>query len=370
MKPPEKVDGYFMDNFLRFSKGKVAGALLLGLLMSSAAVYCQSEPSIPVQSEAPIPVMTGSVGYFTKVTAGQIQDIPSISPLLLVPVGDNWLIEAKGSFSDTWRDKKGEYGASLGYGLSYGQIDYIANRYMTVVGGRFVAPFGIYGERLAPNWIRNFQATPLSVGIASGSALGGMLRGGFNAGTTKVNLNYAVYFSANNTSHIFATDRSTGARVGFFVPALRLEAGASFQQLLQADRSHSVGGHFIWQPYSVPLSVRSEFVRSSGLKGNGYWVEGAYRLSQIQQFRRVELVGRAQQFFAANVSPKASAKLRSSVGKDTNQADFGLNYYLRSDLRIATSYGRQFMLNQNSNQWVVGMTYRFVMPLGPKGSAL
>ena len=35
-----------------------------------------------------------------------------------------------------------------------------------------------------------------------------------------------------------------------------------------------------------------------------------------------------------------------------------------------TSYSRQFLLNRNSNLWVVGMTYRFVMPLGPKGSTL
>jgi hypothetical protein len=145
--------------------------------------------------------------------------------------------------------------------------------------------------------------------------------------------------------------------------------GASFEQLLQEDRSHYVGGHLVWQPYSVPLTVRAELVRSSGFYGNGYWIEGAYRLSQVPQLRRLELVGRAQQFFAAKVSPTASDDLLNTVGKDTNQADFGINYYLRSDLRIATSYGRHFSLNDNSNQWVVGLTYRFVMPLGPKGGS-
>jgi hypothetical protein len=352
-----------MNNFFTFVKRKAVGRLLLGLVLSSAAMHCQSE--------APIPILTGSVGDFTRVNAGQIQYVPSISPLLLVPVGDNWLFEARGAFSDTFRkDKTGEYGGQLGYGLGYAQVDYIANRFVTVTAGRFITPFGIYNERIAPNWIRNLQATPLSVPISSGSALGGMLRGGFAAGSKKVSINYAAYFSTNNTNHIFATDRSAGGRVGFFIPALRLEAGASFQQLLQADRAHSVGVHFIWQPNSVPLAVRSEFVRSSGLKGSGYWVEGTYRLSRIPPLRRFELVSRAQQFFAANVSPKASAKFRASVGKDTNQADFGVNYYLRSDLRIAASYGRQFMLNQNSNQWVIGMTYRFVLPLGPGGRAL
>ena len=177
-----------MDNALKFARKKAAGVLLFGLLMSSAVTYCQSE--------TPIPVMTGSVGYFTKVTEGQTENIPSIDSLLLAPIGDKWLIEAKSDFSHSWGNQQsgGEYGSSSSYGLAYAQVDYIANRYMTVVAGRFIQPFGIYTERVAPNWIRSLQATPLTVPITSGSALGGMVRGGFPLGTKKINLNYAVYF--------------------------------------------------------------------------------------------------------------------------------------------------------------------------------
>jgi hypothetical protein len=81
----------------------------------------------------------------------------------------------------------------------------------SILRGRFITPFGIYGERLAPNWIRALQLTPLILPVTSGSSLGGMLRGGFPVGE-KVNFNYAAYFSASNTNHIVATDRSTGAR--------------------------------------------------------------------------------------------------------------------------------------------------------------
>ena len=138
----------------------------------------------------PVPILTGSTAYFTRVTAGQVQDIPSVSPLLLAPFGDKWLIEAKGSFSDTYaKNAQGDYIGTLGYGLGYAQVDYIANRFVTVVAGRFVTPFGMYGERLAPNWIRALQAGPLTSPVISGSSLGGMLRGGFPAGTKNVNLN-------------------------------------------------------------------------------------------------------------------------------------------------------------------------------------
>ena len=316
-----------------------------------------------------VPILTGSTAYFTRVSGGQFQDAPSVSPILLLPVGDKWLLEAKGNYSDTFaKGDEGYYESSSAYNLIYGQVDYLANRYVTIVGGRFTAPFGLYGERLAPNWIKALQLTPLINSVYSGSSLGGMLRGGFPAGSEKVNFNYAAYFSSNNTNHLLATDRSTGGRIGFFFPEQRLEIGASFQQVLQLDRPHSAGLHFVWQPYRVPVALRSEYVRQSGTKGSGYWIESAYRLSQVPYLRRAEIVGRAQQFFADPKLTAAQVKKLGALGRDTNQGDFGLNYYFRYDLRASASYGRQFILNRDSNLWVVGMTYRFIMPLGPKGT--
>jgi hypothetical protein len=317
-----------------------------------------------------VPILTGSTAYFTRVNAGQYQDVPSISPLLLAPFGDKWLLEAKGSYSDTFaRNSAGTYEGTMSYNLGYGQVDYIASRYATLTTGRFITPFNIYGERLAPNWIRSLQAGPLTSPVTSGSSLGGMVRGGFPA-TEQINLNYAVYFSANNTHHLLATDRSTGGRIGFFVPGLRAEMGASFQQVLQADRPHSAGFYFVWQPYRAPLSVRSEYVRQSGTKGSAYWIETVYRLNQIPSLRRLELAGRAQQFFRADNLSAATVKKLGALGKDMKQADFGLNYYLRTDVRASAGYSRQFVLNKNANLWTVGMTYRFVMPMRPTGGSL
>ena len=96
-----------------------------------------------------------------------------MSPLLLLPMGDKWLVEAKGSYSDTFsKNAQGDYNGTISYGMAYGQIDYIANRYMTFVAGRFTTPFNIYGERLAPNWIRALQTGPLTSPVTSGSASG------------------------------------------------------------------------------------------------------------------------------------------------------------------------------------------------------
>jgi len=364
-----------MCRFVWWSRRAVKVCFLGFFLTLTIALQAQDAQVVDLQTQEhgikAIPVLTGSTAYFTRVTAGQYQDAPSVSPLLLLPLGDKWLIEAKGNCSETFaKDPDGEYfDSKASYGLSYGQIDYIANRFVTLTAGRFITPFNIYGERLAPNWIRALQTGPLTSPVTSGSSLGGMVRGGAPAGED-INVNYAVYFSSNNTHHLLATDRSTGARLGFFLPRQRVELGASFQQVLQADRPHSSGFYFVWQPNRAPLSVRSEYVRSSGTKGSGYWVESVYRLSQIRSLRRLELAARGQQFFAAANLSAATIKKLGALGKDTNEADGGLNYYLRSDIRASASYGRQFVLGKNANLWVVGVTYRFVMPMWPQGGSL
>ncbi len=358
-----------MRSFGRWGKNGVHAWILVLFVVFPIVARGQEESAN--ESVKTVPILTGSTAYFTRVTGGEFQDVPSVSPLLLVPLGDKWLVEAKGYYSRSYaKGDEGYYESSSSYSVIYAQVDYIANRYITVTGGRFITPFGIYGERLAPNWIRALQTTPLIYPVTSGFALGGMLRGGFPTGTESVNFNYAVYFSSNNTNHILATDRTAGGRISFFFPRHRLEVGASFQKLLQEDRARAFGLHSEWQPERLPLTLRSEYVHQSGTYGSGYWIESAYRLSQIPHLKRVELVGRGQQFFAArNLTPDQILDV-GPLAMNTTQGDAGLNYYFSRDIRGSASYGRQFVLGQNSNIWVIGITYRFLVPLGPKGNAL
>jgi hypothetical protein len=350
----------------------IRACILSAALLFSVVAHGQNDGD--ADAIKPVPILTGSAAYFTQVDGGAVKNVPSVSPLLLVPLGDKWLIEAKGNYSDTFvpngdeKDSGDVYGSS--YGLGYAQVDYIANRFLTVSAGRFITPFGVYAERQFPNWIRTFQVTPLTVPITSGSSLGGMLRGGFPAGSKKVDLNYALYFSTANTNHLLTTARSTGGRIGFFLPGPRLEIGASFQQILQSSRPHAAGFHLEWQPNALPLTLRSEYAHSSGRNGSAYWIESVYRFSKVPYLRRLELAARAQQFFAdPNLTPAQITGI-GALGLDTNQGDFGVNYYLNRDVRVSASYGREFVLGQDANLWVAGITYRFIMPLGPQGGAL
>src|SRR5215467_4571497 len=169
--------------------GRVRFTAQVGL----CALFLVSSVALQAQDDGikAIPVLTGSTGFFTRVTGGVYQDAPSVSPLLLVPVGDKWLLEAKGSYADTFaKNKAGDYQGTVSYGLGYAQIDYIANPYVTFSAGRFITPFNIYGERLAPPWIKALQTGVLTSPVTSGSSLGGMMRGGFPV-TGNVNVSYA-----------------------------------------------------------------------------------------------------------------------------------------------------------------------------------
>jgi len=321
-------------------------------------------------SDSPVPILSGSAGYFTNVqSGGEVTLVPEVNPVLLLPLGQRWLIESRGEFEGDFERKNGSgpFGGQVAKELAYLQADYIANPYVTISAGRFLTPFGIYNERLYPIWIRSLQTEPLIFPISTGSSNGAMLRGGFPA-SSNLSLNYAVYFSDSDSSDVFHADRALGGRFGFFIPNHRVEAGASWQKLLQEDRSNAFGFHFAWQPMKVPLNLRSEYARSS--VGSGYWIEGAYRLSQTHFWQRalrdVEAVGQLQQFFPGE-QPAYDSGEYGLPYEDTRQADFGLNYFLRDGLKATASYGRRFSSEGNFNLWTVGIAYRFLVPLGRVG---
>jgi hypothetical protein len=206
-------------------------------------------PDVILPSVTPVPVFSMGVAMVTAWQGGQPNLEPLISPVGLIPIGQKWLVEGRGTFeSDLVPDPTGPgWKGSLEKEADYVQIDYIANKYVTVSVGRFLTPFGIFNERLYPVWIRNLQSDPLILPIStgpSGAGTGAMLRGGFNL-TPKAELNYATYFSTKLTTSPFDSDREWGFRTGIYLPGPRIEFGGSFQHLLQADRSNAFGFHFV-----------------------------------------------------------------------------------------------------------------------------
>jgi hypothetical protein len=340
---------------------------MLAARLCAVILLVAARASAQTPADKPVPILSGSVGTFSFVTAGQNVINSQVNPVLLLPLGDRWLIESRAEFEGEFQRPPGggPYGGFVDKHVDYAQLDYIANPFLTVTVGRFLTPFGIFNERLYPVWIRTLQPDPLILPIRTASSDGAMFRGGFPV-NTGANMNYALYVSTT-TIGIESVDaeRHVGGRMGFFLPGARLEVGGSFQRTLQEDRKNAFGFHLGWQPPKVPLNLRAEYARA--YEGSGYWIEGAYRLSQARfwqkAMRRAELVARAQQFFVGAIEPDEESEYElPSV--NTREADFGVNYFLHDGLKAIFSYGRQFSSAGDFNQWSFGLAYRFLVPLG------
>jgi hypothetical protein len=342
--------------------------IVLAAALTTFLAFQSNAQSPQAEEVTPVPLLTGSSGFITTFDGGEPHLHPIVTPLVLVPIGQRWVFETRATFETDMVQipgRSGFHGGAVQKEVEYVQLDFIANPYMTVTVGRFLTPFGIFNERLYPVWIRNLQSDPLILPIGIGpsnAGTGAMIRGGFQA-HPKFNLNYTVYFSALSTVSRLDSDRFAGGRLGIFVPSARLEIGGSFQHGLQDARSNAFGFHALWQPPVLPLDIRSEYARS--IVGSGYWAEAAYRLSQVpflqNELRRTQVVARMQQFF---VGANASDAL---LPVNTNQFEFGLNYYFMDGLKASSNYGRQFSADGNNNVWTLALTYRFVLPLGHAG---
>jgi hypothetical protein len=330
------------------------------------ACMAQQKPTIPeLTDEAePVPILSGGMAFVPTWDAGQPTLISVVSPVLLAPISRNVVFESRAEFEGDFQRRQGTSGdftGAINKSLEYAEFDYIGNRYVTVTAGRFLTPFNMFNERLYPNWIRNTQSDPIIFPIGTGSDNGLMLRGSI-AVDKNVAVNYTAYFSALSTINHFESERHTGMRAGLFFPRLRFEIGSSFQHQLQDDCLSRYGWHLEWQPLAIPLDLRAEGAYSRE-EGNGLWLETAYRLRNASSplLRRIQLVARTQIFHIGTVAV-ANSDLPTT---DAKRTEVGINYYLNDGWKALASYGRTFTPAANSSIWTIGMTYRFVIPLGP-----
>lgn len=341
------------------SKTSIAAMIAVTLSLTSHVASAQEKSDVV----KPVPVLSGSFGFVPVFDGGHATLVTIMSPVLLVPIGDNWLVESRGAFEGdfTRPDGGGSFGGKINKEVEYLQLDYFTNRYLTVTAGRFLNPFGIYNERLYPVWIRNLQTEPLILPLEEDSRDGFMLRGGIPLSVA--NFNYTTFFSTRASINKLESNRAVGSRFGFFFPKQRLEMGASVQHSLEQGRSNKFGFHFEQQPFTLPLDLRAEYAH--GAEGSGFWIEPAFRLTQIPFLnglvRNTQVVARYQQFYIGNGTND------DLPAADTRIFESGFNYYIADGLKATASYGREFSKEGNRNVWTVGMAYRWVLPLGRGG---
>ena len=352
---PATSDTPHMSNRFLFAS-RMPHKVLLAIAML-AATQCGAAISQEV------PLVSGGAGFITSTKGGSTTYLPVVAPTLVAPLGNHVLVESRATILESFfPGAKGQpYSHTHFVGLSFLQADMIASNHLTVVAGEFLTPFGTYNERLTPIWIGNFEDAPLiySLGtMGTASSVGGMVRGSALS-NGNANLSYAAYFSAASTNEQFSAERASGGQASIYLPRARLEAGFSYGRLLQMTHENFSGFHVWWEPADSNFRLRSEYAR--GAHAYGYWTEADYRLARFggadSLIGRLEPVFRMQQTFRS--APDSQDGLPSV---NTQRADFAFDYRLPHEVRINTSYSRQFASTGNRNIWQTGIVYRFLVP--------
>ena len=313
-----------------------------------------------------IPVLSGGIAYVHNVNGGVTSLEPQINPILLVPFGSHVLLESRAEFIGFFQRENqtsGPFKGQVFKNVDYAQLDWLANTHVMVTAGKYLLPFGIYNERLAPVWVRNLLDQPIdsNIGVETSGAGDGLMLRGVVTEKPSYAVQYTAYFSARSDINQLQAARTAGYDASIFLTHPRLEIGTSYQRFLQDHEINNVAAYVSWQPPTIPLDLKAEYDYS--YNGNGYWLESAYDFNRLpipSILRRVQAVGRMQQFFPLNGGGNGLP------GVNTQRFDFGLNYYFRDDLRFMSSYGRTFSSQRDANVWNLGLTYRFVLPLWPE----
>ncbi len=171
---------------------RICIVLLGSLALALAPELATAQSTVPFIDELPshefLVVGYGTAGWqLTANGATQNTFFGSLSPLFLFQFGDHFLYEAELEFDI----EEGVTNTSL----EYAQIDFFLNDQLTLVAGKFLVPFGVFGERLHPTWINKLPSRPPLYGHGGESGpqpllpiladFGVMLRGSWDLGKGK-----------------------------------------------------------------------------------------------------------------------------------------------------------------------------------------
>lgn len=316
--------------------------------------------------------------------------LADFAPIFLYRGGDNVLFEA-GFDTTLANNAPNSPGYTTTFNLSFAQLDYVINDYMTLAVGQLLLPLGTYSQRGA-GWLNKIPDDPLAVdALLPGTGVGAQLLGAVPIGTEGKFLNYAVYgvngpSSADGTGNAGALDLggnvgvrsdgvvanlhanpSGGGRVGLFMPFAPhydFEAGVSGQ----SGEWDNQGTH-LWTAgvldaalhLGSPFEAKGEFIFTRygsddlGLvKQWGYYGQVGYKLAGLNieapLINNIELVGRYDDLHDGN-----------GADLHTRRFTMGYVYYITSTFLFEGDY-EIFRSNdpaQPHNQLTFQLSYGF-----------
>ena len=127
------------------------------------------------------------------------------APVFLYRAGDKVLFEAgfDTTLSNGSQFTSGTGGSSGGtstsFDLTFAQIDYLFNDYLTLIGGKMILPLGTYNERSA-GWLNKIADDPLPRSLLIGEGVGVQARGAKAIGENGQTITYAAYTTNGGSS--------------------------------------------------------------------------------------------------------------------------------------------------------------------------
>ena len=269
-------------------------------------------------------------------------------------------------------------------GLEYAQLDYIASDNLVLVGGKFLLPFGVFGERFHPSWINKLPTSPPLFGhhvaefgleplIPILSDVGIMARGTVRPGNARISLNaYAtqgpgfedggggipeIEFAASSSDN--NTNKMVGGRLDIaFLPLIEFNVSflnGDYDDLNVLDfTAWDVSAQLVHRQFQILaeyIQTRQEIETFSGfptLKRDGFYAQGSYRRNQW------ESVIRWTQIFDSDLDGVLQEE-------GAWQAAFGLDYWLSPSIAIMGGYevNREDAVELDNDRFVVHVAFGF-----------
>ena len=366
-----------MDMVINSASSRVALGLLLCAAMAPQ-LQAQSIPDRIIPTNQVVITGYGTVGYGYR-TQGTKENafFSSLSPIFLFQFQDRVLFEAEFEFELE--------GGVTETGLEYAQVDFMATDNLTLVGGKFLVPFGVFGDRIHPTWINKFPSAPPIYGhhVATFGTepllpivgdLGVMARGVVNPGRFNIGLNiYAVQgpsiegdpaeeipeLEFLSSSEDVNTDKMMGGRLDIALPPWA-ELNVSFFNGDYDDQNvlDFTGWNIAGELRNAGFEFRGEYVQTrqeieetSGFPTfvrHGLYAQAAYRVGTW------EPVVRWTQVF--------DSKLDGVVrDQGARQIGFGLDYWFSPSIAFMAGYelNREDNLEIDNDRLIAHIAYGF-----------
>lgn len=286
----------------------------------------------------------------------------SFNPLLLWQTSDRLIFEGEIEIELA--------GNQTTFDLEYANMAYILNDEMTLRLGFFLLPFGIYGDRLHPQWINPLPSSPLGFSHATAvgptTGLGIELRGGLPLGDSKMNYSFYVVNgpSLNDGSMNFGDagvlhfnnfddnnfNKAVGGRLGFFPfsnSALELGFSGYYARVGDKDSQYENVKTFM---YALDIS----YIESLEFLSSIFKLKGQYNFVNVD---RARFFNPQNVFESVSFDNKSSAYfIYATLNPVSSESEFMKNLelairYSSVDMPVMAPWGI------DQTQWVFGINY-------------